>query len=418
MTQPPKGPSEDQRIVEVRATSCCIVGGGPAGLMLATLLARKKISVLLLEQHQNFDRDFRGDTVHPSTLELLDQLGWVDELLKRPHGKVSSLSLQLGDKHIKIADFSTLDTRFPYIALIPQVDFLDFIREKASQFPDFHVEMGANVLSLLEENGIVQGVRFKGNDLAWREVRAPLVVGADGRFSRVRQLGGFELNRSAPPMDVLWFRLPRQPGDPQELPLFAVGPGHLLVVLSRPVDFQLGYVIPKGTFASQKVEGLATLRADIARMQPILADRVSALTDWKQIAVLSVESSRVTKWFRPGLLLIGDAAHVMSPVGGVGINYAVQDAVEAANLLADPLAAGDVKLQHLAAVQSARELPVKVIQFVQKMIQNRILAGVLTSKGAQPSLPPLLRILPKIPFLRSLPPRILAFGIRRVRIRG
>jgi 2-polyprenyl-6-methoxyphenol hydroxylase-like FAD-dependent oxidoreductase len=341
----------------------------------------------------------------------------VDELLKKPHGKVSSLSLQLGDQHIKIADFRALDTRFPYIALIPQVDFLDFIREKASQFPDFHVEMGANVRSLVEENGTVRGVRFQGHDLAWREVHASLVLGADGRFSRIRQLGGFEVNKSAPPIDVLWFRLPRRPGDPQELPLFAAGPGHLLVVLSRTSDFQLGYVIPKGTFASQKVEGLETLRSNIARMQPILADRVSTLTDWKQIAVLSVESGRVSTWFRPGLLLIGDAAHVMSPVGGVGINYAVQDAVEAANLLAGPLAAGRVESRHLAAVQSARELPVKVIQFVQKMIQNRILAGVLTSKMTQPSLPLPLRILLKIPFLRSLPARIVAFGIRRVRIR-
>jgi 2-polyprenyl-6-methoxyphenol hydroxylase-like FAD-dependent oxidoreductase len=218
-------------------------------------------------------------------------------------------------------------------------------------------------------------------------------------------------------MDVLWFRLPRKPGDPQELPLFAIGSGHLLVVLSRAGDFQLGYVIPKGTFPSQKAEGLETLRADVARMQPILADRVSTLTDWKQIAVLSVESSRVTTWFRPGLLLIGDAAHVMSPVGGVGINYAIQDAVEAANLLAGPLADGTLGPQHLAAVQSARELPVKVIQFFQRMIQNRILSGVLASKGAPPSLPPPLRILLKIPFLRALPARVVAFGIRRVRIR-
>ena len=417
MTEPLKEQSEEQKIVEVHSTSCCIVGGGPAGLMLATLLARKKVPVLLLEQHRNFDRDFRGDTVHPSTLELLDQLGWADELLKRPHGKVSSLSLQLGNQQIKIADFSTLNTRFPYIALIPQVDFLDFVREKASQFTDFHVQMGANVLSLVEEKGAVRGVRFKGHDLAWREVHAPLVVGADGRFSRMRQLGQFEVNKTAPPMDVLWFRLPRKPGDPQELPLFAIGSGHLLVVLSRAGDFQLGYVIPKGTFPSQKAEGLETLRADVARMQPILADRVSTLTDWKQIAVLSVESSRVTTWFRPGLLLIGDAAHVMSPVGGVGINYAIQDAVEAANLLAGPLAEGKLGPEHLAAVQSARELPVKVIQFFQRMIQNRILSGVLASKGVPPSLPPPLRILPKIPFLRALPARVVAFGIRRVRIR-
>jgi len=422
MTQPPRGQPDDEKIVEkiveLRETSCCIVGGGPAGLMLATLLARKKVPVLLLEQHQNFNRDFRGDTVHPSTLELLDQLGWADEILKKPHGKVSSLSLRLGDRHIKIADFSTVPTRFPYIALIPQAEFLDFICRKGSQFPDFHVEMGANVLSLVEENATVRGVRFKGHDGALREVRAPLVVGADGRLSRVRQLGGFEVNKTSPPMDVLWFRLPRKPGDPQELPLFAVGPGHLLVVLSRTADFQLGYVIPKGTFASQKFEGLEKLRADIGRMQPILADRVSTLTDWKQIAVLSVESSRVTTWFRPGLLLIGDAAHVMSPVGGVGINYAVQDAVEAANLLAGPLAAGKVEPQHLAAVQSAREFPVKVIQFFQKMIQNRILTGVLTSKGAQPTLPLPLRILTKIPFLRRLPARVVAFGIRRVKIRN
>jgi 2-polyprenyl-6-methoxyphenol hydroxylase-like FAD-dependent oxidoreductase len=417
MPQPPNGQSEDEKIVEVRKTSCCIVGGGPAGLILATLLARKKVPVLLLEQHHNFDRDFRGDTVHPSTLEVLEQLGWVDELLKRPHGKISSLRLQLADQQIEIADFSKVRTHFPYIALIPQVDFLDFLRQKAAQFPDFNVQMGANVLFLVQENGIIRGVQFKGHDGALREVRAHLVVGADGRFSRIRQLGGFEVNKSSPPMDILWFRLPRLPGDPQELPLFAVGPGHLLVVLSRADDFQLGYVIPKGTFPSQKIEGLETLRFNVAQMQPILAGRVSMMTDWKQIAVLSVESSRVTTWFRPGLLLIGDAAHVMSPVGGVGINYAVQDAVEAANLLAGPLAAGKVELQHLAAVQSARELPVRVIQFFQKMIQNRFLTGVLTSKKAPPSLPVPLRILTKIPFLKRLPARLVSFGIRRVRIR-
>ena len=218
-------------------------------------------------------------------------------------------------------------------------------------------------------------------------------------------------------MDILWFRLPRKPGDPQELPLFSVGPGHLLVVLSRPADFQLGYVIPKGTFPSQKSGGLETLRSHIVRLQPIFADRVSTLTDWKEVAVLSVESSRVTKWSRPGLLLIGDAAHVMSPVGGVGINYALQDAVEAANLLAGPLAAGKVTLEHLAAVQSAREFPVKVIQFVQKMIQNRILTGVM-SGGRQLRLPLPLRIITRIPFVRRLPARIIAFGIRRVRIRN
>src|SRR5262245_640070 len=191
MIHAPKEQSEDQKIVEVRETTCCIVGGGPAGLILATLLARKNVPVLLLEQHLNFDRDFRGDTVHPSTLEVLDQLGWADELLQKPHGKVSSLRLQLGNQQITIADFSTVDTRFPYIALIPQVEFLDFIRQKASQFPGFHVEMGANVLALVKDNGSVRGVRFRGQDWAWREVRARLVVGADGRFSRVRQLGGF-----------------------------------------------------------------------------------------------------------------------------------------------------------------------------------------------------------------------------------
>lgn len=397
--------------------SCCIVGGGPAGLMLATLLAMKKVNVLLLEQHHNFDRDFRGDTVHPSTLEMLDQLGWATELLKKPHGRLSSLSLQFGQSRATIADFKTASKRFPFIALIPQVDFLDFIRQKASDFPHFHIQMGASVVALIEENGRVDGVRFMDRRGMLREVRAALVVGADGRFSRIRQLGGFELKKSAPPIDVLWTRLPRKAGDPPELPLFAVGRGHLLVSLSRTNDFQLGYVIPKGSFAVQKAGGLEVLRSDIAKLQPILADRVATLTDWKQVAVLSVESSRVTTWFRQGLLLIGDAAHVMSPVGGVGINYAIQDAVEAANLLAKPLIAGHVSLRELQAVQAVREFPVKTIQFFQKLIQNRIVGEVLTSKTTEPSLPLPLRVLNKVPFFRRVPARLVAIGIRRVRIR-
>jgi 2-polyprenyl-6-methoxyphenol hydroxylase-like FAD-dependent oxidoreductase len=418
-----EGPTEEHEAThdghDVKRTTCCIVGGGPAGAVLGLLLARKGVNVTLLEAHPDFDREFRGDTIHPSVMEIMDQLGLAERLLDLRHTKVRSATVQTVSGPFTPLDFSHLKTKFPYITMMPQTSFLEFITGEAERYPNFRLLMGARVRELVEEDGVVRGVRYEGEG-GWREVRAVLTVGADGRGSRVRRLAGFEPAKTSPPMDVLWFKLPRRPDDPEGA-MGRFGRGHIAILLDRFDHWQVGYVIPKGTFPELRHEGIGALRRSIAELIPEFAGRVEHLEDWKQVSLLSVESSRCPRWYRPGLLLIGDAAHVMSPVGGVGINYAIQDAVVAANVLAGPLKNSQAQLKeldvrYLAAVQRRRELPTRFIQAVQTQIQRRVLASVLRSD--QPLAPPSwLRLLPRVPLVRSVPARIFGLGLWPVRVK-
>lgn len=405
-------------------TACCIVGAGAAGAMLALLLARQGVPVVLLEKHLDFERQFRGDSLHPSIMEVLDEIGLADRLLQLPHTKADrfslqtekGISLQSNNGVFTVADFGHLKTKYPFITLLPQSEFLQFITNEAARYPNFQLIMGANVRELIEEEGVVHGVRYEAAD-GWHDVRALLTVGADGRSSRVRQAAGITPVKTSPPMDVLWFRLPREPGDPKGIG-GRVSRGHILALLDRSDYWQAGYVIPKGSYRQLCEAGLDALRRSIAAIAPEFAHRVDALTDWKQIAFLSVESSHVPCWYRPGLLLIGDAAHVMTPIGGVGINYAIQDAVVAANVLAGPLKQGKVGVDLLATVQCEREWPTRIIQAGQNLLQQQILAtGVLDED--KPFTPPFFL---RLPVIRSVFPlfmgRVIGMGVIPVHVQG
>jgi 2-polyprenyl-6-methoxyphenol hydroxylase-like FAD-dependent oxidoreductase len=404
---------------KVRRTTCCVVGGGPGGAVLAYLMARAGVDVVLLEAHPDFDREFRGDTLHPSVMEIMDQLGLAERLLELPHTKLRSLTIQTASGPFTPVNLENLKTRYPYITVMPQSRFIEFMVEEARRYPHFEVVMGARVKELIEEDGVVRGVRYEGKN-GTGEVRALLTVGADGRGSRVRRLAGFEPEKTSPPMDVLWFRLPREEGDPEGL-VGRIGRGHIAVMIDRADHWQAGYVIPKGTYSDLRAAGISSLHEGFTELIPEYADRITTVEDWRDVSLLSVESSICPRWYRPGLLLIGDAAHVMSPVAGVGINYAIQDAVVAANVLAEPLKEGhrhlrDVPVERLAAVQRRRELPTRAIQAFQAFVQRRVLAPALKTQGPF-AIPTPIRLVVRIPGLRALPARLVGFGIWPARVK-
>ncbi|HEX7314697.1 MAG TPA: FAD-dependent oxidoreductase [Pyrinomonadaceae bacterium] len=395
-------------------TTCCVVGGGPAGAVLALLLARKGVRVTLLEAHQDFDRDFRGDTLHPSVLEVMDELGLAERLHQLPHSKIHTGTLTTDEGPTVLADFRHLRTRFPYIMMIPQKDFLALIVEEAKRHPSFEIRMGARVEALIEEGGAVRGVRYE-DDKGEHELRATLTIGADGRGSRVRYLGRFEQVKTSPPMDVLWFRIPRLESDPEGGVAYFRG-GFGLVMLNRGSQWQVAHLILKGGFRDVRAAGVEALRDRLKAAAPEYAERFDVLREWKQVSLLSVESSRVTRWHNPGLLLVGDAAHVMSPVGGVGINYAIQDAVVAANVLAEPLKRDTLTEKHLHEVQRQREWPTRLIQALQTRIQKRVIAAALDPRRKF-RVPLALRLLLRVPGLRTLPARVIGLGFKRVHVK-
>jgi len=390
-------------------TTCCIVGGGPAGMMLGVLLARAGVETVVLEKHSDFLRDFRGDTIHPSTLELMHELGVLDEFLLLPHQKVSHLNAQFGARTLRIADFSHLPTRCAFIAFMPQWDFLEFLLRQGKRYGTFELRTQAEVTGLLEEGGRVRGVlaQTPEGDI---EVRADVVIGADGRASTVRAHSKLVVEKLGAPMDVLWFRLSKQDGDPQESTGHFTG-GRILIVINRREHWQMGYVIAKGTLDELRERGLDSFRTDIAELTGFAANRVGEIASWDDVKLLTVAVDRLLKWYQPGLLCIGDAAHAMSPIGGVGINLAIQDAVACANLLATPLREGRLTDDDLASVQARRMLPTRVIQWLQVAVQNRVITQVL--KGSKALAPPLpIRLISRMPLLQRIPARIVGMGIR------
>jgi 2-polyprenyl-6-methoxyphenol hydroxylase-like FAD-dependent oxidoreductase len=389
-------------------TRCVIVGGGPAGMMAGYLLARAGVPVAVLEKHGDFNRDFRGDTIHPSTLELMHELGLLDEFLKQPHQEVRKLRGVINGQTVPIADFTKLPTRCKFIAFMPQWDFLNFLSSHAKRFPTFELHMHTEVIDLLIENERVIGVRAKtpGGEM---ELRADLVIGADGRHSIMHRRAGLKLREFGVPIDVLWMRISKKQDDPeQSLGFFQHG--KLLVLLDRGDYWQCGFVIPKGGFDEIKARGLPEFQNNIANFATFLRDRVPVLNDWSKIKLLTVQINRLREWCREGLLCIGDSAHAMSPAGGVGINLAIQDAVATANLLAEKLRSGPVTMADLRKVQARRKWPTRLIQRVQVFIHHRAVTG--RESGGRNSLPFVVRLLKWFPFLRQLPARFIGLGPR------
>jgi len=396
-------------MAEQISTRCCIAGGGPAGMMLGYLLARAGVKVLVLEKHADFLRDFRGDTIHPSTLEVMHELGLLDEFLKLPHQQVDELNAQVGPMRLTLADFRHLPARCRFIAMMPQWDFLNFLADQAARYPTFKLLMQSEVTGLLEDSGRVIGVRADTSN-GPLEVRTDLVVGADGRNSTVREQAGLRVTELGAPMDVLWFRLSRSAEDPAST-MGRFDAGKIFIAINRGEYWQCGYVIPKGQFSEMRRQGFANFRAAITQVAPHAKDKVRELRDWDDVNLLTVRVDRLSAWCRPGLLCIGDAAHAMSPVGGVGINLAIQDAVAAANILAKALRDGPPSLDRLRQVQKRRELPTRITQRLQVFVQRRVIAPVLGEPGLVK--PPLVvRLLATVPLLRRIPARLIGLGVR------
>jgi 2-polyprenyl-6-methoxyphenol hydroxylase-like FAD-dependent oxidoreductase len=389
-------------------TQCCIAGGGPAGMMLGYLLARAGVDVVVLEKHADFLRDFRGDTIHPSTLALMHELGLLDAFLRLPHYKAERLQAQIGNVRITVADFTRLSGPCKFLVLMPQWDFLDFLAGEARRYQGFHLMMNAEATGLIEHDGAIAGVRA-ATPSGVIQISAPLVVGADGRHSTIRGLAGFKVEDLGAPMDVLWMRFSRRPGDDEEV-MGHFEAGHIFIMLNRGDYWQCAFVIPKATAAELMRRDIAEFRREILALSPWLGERVNELTGWNDVKLLTVTLDRIARWYRPGLMCIGDAAHAMSPIGGVGINLAIQDAVAAANVLAEPLRAGLVTESHLNRIQVRRQWPTRVTQAMQRVIQNRVVSRVLA--GATPKPPFALRLLDWFPALRAIPARVIGIGVR------
>jgi 2-polyprenyl-6-methoxyphenol hydroxylase-like FAD-dependent oxidoreductase len=394
---------------DVIYSRCCIAGGGPAGVMSGFLLARMGIDVFVLEKHADFLRDFRGDTIHPSTLEIMHELGILDEFLKRPHQEIRELAGQVGQDTVTIADFTHLTTHCRFLAFMPQWDFLDFVTEQARRYPTFHLKMQAEVTDLIEEKAAVAGVHVRTPE-GRLQIRAQLTIGADGRHSVAHERAGLEVVNLGAPMDVMWMRISRRPTDPGQT-FGHIDRGKILVLLNREDYWQCAFVIAKGTADAIRRRGLASLREEIAALAPFLCDRVGELQDWEQISLLTVAVDRLSRWSRPGLLCIGDAAHAMSPIGGVGINLAIQDAVAMANILGLKQLQRAPSESELHAVQQRRNFPTRATQRLQILVQNNVIRRVLGRTNPL-TLPWPLKLLRRWPILRRIPARVIGIGFR------
>jgi 2-polyprenyl-6-methoxyphenol hydroxylase-like FAD-dependent oxidoreductase len=395
------------RTIKVR---CCIVGGGPAGMMLGYLLGRAGIDVVVLEKHADFFRDFRGDTVHPSTLQVMDELGLIDGFLKLPHQRLQRMEGMFGGETVRIADLGRLNVKYPFIAFMPQWDFLNFLRESGKRFVSLKVMMSTEAVDLIRDGERVTGVKAKTPD-GVIDIAADLTIACDGRHSLVRERAGLEVDEIGAPMDVLWFRAGKR-GDENENLFARVDPGKMMVTFDRGDYWQCAFVIPKGQYAAVKARGLPALLGDVARMAPILKDGLAEVKSWDDVKLLTVAVNRLKRWTRPGLLCIGDAAHAMSPIGGVGVNLAVQDAVAAANLLAAKLAGGCPSEDELDAIRRRRAFPVKMTQRMQVMAQNNIVSAAL-KPGDQPlKVPLVMRLITAVPWLQGVTARFVGLGVR------
>jgi 2-polyprenyl-6-methoxyphenol hydroxylase-like FAD-dependent oxidoreductase len=394
------------------ATDLCIVGGGPAGMVAGLLFARAGVRTIVLEKHGDFLRDFRGDTVHPSTLRIFSELGLLDRLLERPHDKVRDVSGLIGGQPLEIADLSSFDPRWNFIAMMPQWEFLDFVADEARLYPTFSLRMRAEATDLLWEGDRVAGVKASGED-----IRAKLVIAADGRRSLLRGKAELPVTDLGAPMDVFWFRIPKVP-TPGNDTTGIFDSGHIIALLDRGDYWQVAYVFAKGEADAVRSKGIEAFRAGVARIAPMVADRIDAIRTWDDVKLLAVALDRLETWHRPGLLVIGDAAHAMSPIGGVGINVAIQDAVAAANILAGPMAEGRDATPLLHKVEKRRRLAVRAIQGFQDLAQRRIIGRLLAdpTRRVKPPLP--LRLLDRYPLLRRIPAAFLGFGIRPEHVRS